>query len=205
MSSAKPVSHTAQSDQAFRGSGAFVQGARVDYRQLLGHHDEAASSLGGVVVLGGPRGVGKGSLLREMRRELSQSGRLVLFGRGEPAQAVPYGALKEPASQALSFLESRGLAERFFDNHARALGVLLPGLSPPSQSGQRARDKMAFFEDLRAFFIDLAAQVPLTLLLADLHHADNDTRDVIRFLAAHLFVAHGTGRQDTRDLSLIHI
>jgi len=196
---AESAPDAADADKSLKGSGAFVQGARTDYRQLLMHHDEAASALGGVVVLGGPRGVGKGSLLSEMRRELSQTGRLVLFGRGEPAQAVPYGALKEPASQALAFLESRGLAERFFDDHARALGVLLPGLSPPSQSGQRARDKMAFFEDLRAFFIDLAAQVPLTLLLADLHHADNDTRDVIRFLAAHLFVAQAAGRQDTRD------
>ncbi|MCP4504701.1 MAG: AAA family ATPase [Deltaproteobacteria bacterium] len=192
------MSYLSSSAASTPTQSAFVQGARADYRQVLMHHDEAASDCGGVVVLGGPRGVGKGTLLSEMRRELSQAGRLVLFGRGELASAVPYGALKGPASQALAFLESRGLAERFFDDHARALGVLLPGLAPP-QSAQRARDKMAFFEDLRAFFIDLAAQVPLTLLLADLHHADDDTRDVIRFLAAHLFVAQAAGRQDNRD------
>jgi transcriptional regulator with GAF, ATPase, and Fis domain/tetratricopeptide (TPR) repeat protein len=152
---------------------------------LLEIHDELASAGGGVIVLGGQRGVGKAPLLSDVRRELSARGRLVLFGRAEQAATHPFAALREPAAQALTFLEARGLAEGFLDDNARALGVLLPSLQ--HQPTPRARDKTGFLEALRAFFIDLGRHGPLTVLLSDLHYADDDTRDAVRFLAHHLF------------------
>lgn len=171
---------------------AFTRGSREALSDLLTLHQTLAEEGGGVVVLTGPRGVGKGTLLAETRREMSGKGRMVLFGRAEQAATRPYAPFCEPAAQALAQLESRGVAEEFLDRHARALGVLLPGLAPPA-SGQ-AKDKTAFFESLRGFFLDLAAYGAVTLLLTDVHHADADTRDLIRFLAAHLFDPDVPGR-----------
>ena len=168
-----------------------VDGVRHTLADLLQLHDEL-QVLGGVVVLGGPRGVGKGHLLAELRKELGRTGRLVLFGRAEQTATQPYAMLRDPAAQALAFLESRGLADAFLDNHSRALSVLVPALAASSSSGfSRARDKTAFLEGLRALFLDLAQHTPLTLQLVDLHYADDDTRDAIRFLARHLFNPDG--------------
>lgn len=174
-----------------RASNRGASGARRDLSALQALHDELASGSGGVVVLEGPRGVGKASLLSELRRELSLQGRLVLFGRAEQTATAPYATLREPAAQALAFLETRGLAERFLDDHAAALSVLLPSLQAPSSA--KKQDKMGFFEGLRAFFLAVAEVASPTLLLADLHYADDDTRDLVRFLAAHLFHPDGTG------------
>src|SRR5262249_52290970 len=144
-----------------------LEGSKRNLTQLLELHDELAGLGGGVVVLGGPRGVGKALLLAELRRDLSAKGRLVLFGRAEQAAPHPFAALREPAAQALAFLEARGVAEDFLDKHARALAVLLPTLQ--HSPAPRARDKTGFLEALRAFFIELAKASPLTLLLSDLH------------------------------------
>jgi transcriptional regulator with GAF, ATPase, and Fis domain/tetratricopeptide (TPR) repeat protein len=164
---------------------SLLEGSKRNLGALLELHDELAGQGGGVVVLGGPRGVGKALLLSELRRELSARGRIVLFGRAEQAATHPFAALREPAAQALSFLEARGVAEEFLDSHARALAVLLPSLQ--SAPTARARDKTGFLEALRAFFIEIGRFGPVTMLLSDLHYADDDTREALRFLAQHLF------------------
>ncbi|MCC7075454.1 MAG: sigma 54-interacting transcriptional regulator [Deltaproteobacteria bacterium] len=167
-----------------------LEGSRRSLSALVELH-EALAPGSGVIVVGGPRGVGKALLLGELRRELAGRGRLVLFGRAEQAATHPYASLREPAAQALAFLEARGVAEDFLETHARAVSVLLPQLSgftrSSSHGAPRARDKAAFFEALRAFFAALAHLQPLTLILSDLHAADDDTRDAVRFLAQHLF------------------
>jgi transcriptional regulator with GAF, ATPase, and Fis domain/tetratricopeptide (TPR) repeat protein len=162
-----------------------LEGSKRNLAALLELHDELSGGGGGVAVLGGARGVGKALLLGELRRELSARGRLVLFGRAEQAATHPFAALREPAAQALAFLEARGVAEEFLDSHARALAVLLPSLQASPTA--RARDKTGFLEALRAFFIEIGRFGPLTMLLSDLHYADDDTREALRFLAQHLF------------------
>jgi transcriptional regulator with GAF, ATPase, and Fis domain/tetratricopeptide (TPR) repeat protein len=175
-------------------------GERRDLHGLLQLHEELAQEAGGVTVLEGPRGVGKAALLGELRRELSAKGRLVLFGRAEQTATAPYACLRDPAAQALQFLEARGLAETFLDTHAAALGVLLPTLA--AQSGRaRTQDKTGFFEALRAFFLDLAGVSAPTLLIADLHYADDDTRDLLRFLAGHLFDPESPGGDPAEGFS----
>jgi DNA-binding NtrC family response regulator/tetratricopeptide (TPR) repeat protein len=170
-------------------SHSLVDGARRNLALLKQLHDELAGS-GGVVVVGGPRGVGKALLLAELRKELGPQGRLVLLGRSERSATKPYALFSEPMAQALAFLEARGLAESFLDAHARALHVLVPALAS-STSPNLPRDKTAFFESLRALFLDLARHSVPTLLLVDVHHADDDSRDAVRFLARHLFAPDG--------------
>jgi DNA-binding NtrC family response regulator/tetratricopeptide (TPR) repeat protein len=173
---------------------ALVDEARRNLSALKKLHDELAGS-GGVVVLGGPRGVGKALLLTELRRELGQQGRLVLLGRPEQAATQPYAMFRDPMTQALAFLEARGQAERFLDAHAPALQMLVPALAS-SSAPNRPRDKTAFFESLRALFLDLGRHGPLTLLLVDVHYADDDSRDALRFLARHLFAPDGVDVDD---------
>jgi tetratricopeptide (TPR) repeat protein len=158
---------------------------RQDLQRLLALRDKLAQDRGGVIVLTGPSGVGKVALLETLRRDLAARGELVLFGRAEQMATAPYALLREPAAQALAFLETRGVGSKFLDTHPQALGALLPSLSPGL--GKSAPDRTAFFESLRAFFVDLAGVASPTVLLGDVHYADDDTRDLVRFLAAHLF------------------
>jgi DNA-binding NtrC family response regulator/tetratricopeptide (TPR) repeat protein len=171
----------------------------LDVQALARVHEELAD--GGVLWVIGSRGMSKAALLSELRRELSARGRLVLFGRGEKTVDAPYGALTEPLSQALQFLEARGTAEAFMDRHASALAVILPSLLSPAP---RAPDKLAFLEALRALFFELSKEAPLSLLLADVHYVDDDTRDALRFLARHLFDPDvGAGDEDRGDGVLV--
>jgi hypothetical protein len=164
---------------------------------LLELHDELAGAGGGVIMLGGGRGVGKAQLLAELRKDLSGRGRFVLFGRAEQTATHPFSALREPAAQALAFLENRGVAEEFLEEHARALAVLLPTFQ--HGPAPRARDKTGFLEALRAFFIDLGRCGPLTGRLSDLHYADDDTREAVRFLGQHLFNPEVGGLRSNDD------
>ncbi len=172
-----------------RPGRAFVESEEVQV--VLSLHDDRVKRGGGLVLLEGPRGVGKGSILAQVRSDLAARGRLVLFGRAERTGTRAYAALVEPVAQAMAFLESRGLAESFLETHTHALSVLLPRLAPGGPPA-RARDKVGFFESLRAFFIDLAHHTPLTILLLDLHYGDEDTRDLVRFLCQHLFAPERT-------------
>ena len=76
-------------------SKPLLEGSRKNLSALVELHDELAQG-GGVIILGGPRGVGKALLLGELRKELAGRGRLVLFGRAELSAtpeltlAVPY-------------------------------------------------------------------------------------------------------------------
>ncbi len=157
-------------------------------------HDSLSDS-GGIIVLAGQRGVGKALLLAELRKQLAPRGRLVLLGRAERATTWPYALLHEPAAQALAFLEARGVAESFLERHALALSVLVPALQATTTASP-ARDKTAFLEALRAMFVELARTAPLTLVLTDLHAADDDARDAVRFLARHLFSPDGAEPDD---------
>lgn len=172
-----------------------VDGARRSLTELEKLHDSLADAGGGIVVLAGQRGVGKALLLAELRKSLAPRGRVVLLGRAEAGTTWPYALLHEPAAQALAFLEARGLADTFLEQHALALSVLVPALQAATTTSP-ARDKTAFLEALRAMFVDLASIAPLTLILTDLHAADDDGRDAVRFLARHLFSPEGAEGDD---------
>ena len=178
-----------------------VDGARRSLAELEGLHDSLTES-GGVIVLAGQRGVGKALLIAELRKLLVPKGRLVLIGRGERAVTQPYALLQEPATQALAFLEPRGLADVFLERHALALSVLVPALQQTSML-RMARDKTAFLEALRAFIVDLARVAAPTLLLTDLHAADDDARDAVRFLARHLYSPDGADADDVNPGVLV--
>ncbi len=166
-----------------------VDGARRSLGELEKLHDSLGES-GGIIVLAGQRGVGKALLLAELRKQLAPRDRVVLLGRAERGTTWPYALLHEPAAQALSFLEARGIADEFLERHALALSVLVPALQATTTASP-ARDKTAFLEALRAMFVELATVAPLTLILTDLHAADDDGRDAVRFLARHLFSPDG--------------
>ena len=178
-----------------------VDGARRSLAELEALHDSLTGT-GGVIVLAGQRGVGKALLVTELRKLLVPKGRLVLLGRGERAVTQPYALLQEPVTQALAFLEPRGLADVFLERHALALSVLVPALQQTSMP-RVARDKTAFLEALRAFIVDLARIAPPTILLTDLHAADDDAREAVRFLARHLYSPDGADADDVNPGVLV--
>ncbi len=178
-----------------------VDGARRSLAELEALHDSLTDT-GGVIVIAGQRGVGKALLVTELRKLLVPKGRLVLLGRGERAVTQPYALLQEPVTQALAFLEPRGLADVFLERHALALSVLVPALQQTSMP-RVARDKTAFLEALRAFIVDLARIAPPTILLTDLHAADDDAREAVRFLARHLYSPDGADADDVNPGVLV--
>ena len=172
---------------------------RQDLHRLLALHERKREDGGGVIALTGLAGVGKTALLESLRRDLAARGELVLFGRAEAMTTASYAPLREPAQQALTFLEHRGVASQFLDEHGQALGVLVPALS--SGLGTGALDRTGFFESLRAFLVDLGRLNTPTVLLGGVHFADDDTRDLIRFLASHLFNPNAIGTDPSERFS----
>ncbi len=128
---------------------------------------EAAAGQGGALVIEGEEGVGKSRLLREFRLFAAVEGARIGRGRGTAEAAQPLG----PFAEAL-----------------RSVGLEVPSLAPnapPGEFGRRARYRL-----YREIALDLAAHSqtgpPLVLLLDDLHLAEAESEELLRYLGEEL-------------------
>ena len=163
---------------------------------LVGRGTELAVLLGstgladgerGPVLLGGDAGIGKTRLLRELGATARAADRRVLVGHcidlGE--SAVPF----QPFAEAFGVVtdeERDRLAEQL-----PALAPLLPWTSP----GEAVQvDRGELFASVAAGLDQLAAEVPVLLVVEDAHWAEASTRHLIRFLLTYVF---------THDVALV--
>jgi predicted ATPase/DNA-binding CsgD family transcriptional regulator len=131
---------------------------------------EALTGNGSVVVLGGEAGIGKSRLAETLGREAADSGALVLTGHCyDFAVTPPYGPWGELIEQyAAGTSQSPGRA-----------AIPVPHLTHgASQSAQ--------LSDIRDFFFAIARDRPLILILEDVHWADAESFELLRFIARQL-------------------
>lgn len=142
---------------------------------------------GGTLVLAGPLGVGKSSLLAEAAVRAGRGGFLVLAGRASPlAEGRAYALILDALRTYLRDLDrSRrtslvmGLPE---------LGCLFPGLDLPQPEPLHdpALEKTRLFEALSRLLERLSRQQPLLLSLDDLQWADSQSLEMLGHLASSL-------------------
>jgi DNA-binding CsgD family transcriptional regulator len=168
-------------------SPTFV-GRGVELQTLDAARRRAADADPAVVLVGGEAGVGKTRLVAELAARCATDGTRVLAGACVPVGdgALPYA----PIVQALrALLVEVGVSEvrELVGPSWRELARLLPALGEPDRTGPRDHAAQArLFELLLGLLGRIGEQVPLVLVVEDLHWADRSTRDLLAFLVRNL-------------------
>jgi DNA-binding CsgD family transcriptional regulator/tetratricopeptide (TPR) repeat protein len=168
-------------------SPTFV-GRGEELQTLQAARRRAADADPAVVLVGGEAGVGKTRLVAELAARCATDGTRVLVGGCVPVGdgALPYA----PIVQALrALLVEVGVNEvrELVGPSWRELARLLPALGEPDRTGPRDQAAQArLFELLLGLLGRIGEQVPLVLVVEDLHWADRSTRDLLAFLVRNL-------------------
>jgi serine/threonine-protein kinase len=145
---------------------------RPDARARLRSAWSTAQVVGETVLVGGPSGVGKSSLVRRFTETL---GAPVCWGRASPVEHVPYQAL-DSALDALWALPATGSAPAEDRAHAERLFRRLGrGPETPLTAGEAA----AGVRGLQALLEHLSAAQGLVLVVDDVQWADADSMGVL--------------------------
>jgi predicted ATPase len=161
---------------------------RVEELELLeSARRRAADGEPAVVLVGGEAGVGKSRLVAELAARCAADGMRVLYGGCVPVggDGLPYAPIVEalrPLPDELGIDAVRELAGPSW----RELARLLPSLGEPSPgpAGQAAQARL--FELLLGLLVRLSRQTPVTMVVEDVHWADQSTRDLLAFLIRNL-------------------
>jgi DNA-binding CsgD family transcriptional regulator len=155
---------------------------RTDELAAIGSAVEAAASGGGSsMLIEGPPGIGKTRLLREAA-DRAEAGRLdVLRARGDELESeLPFGLVRQLFEARLAGESGRRRAALL----SGAAKLAEPVLEPRAQPG--AGGAQAAFHGLYWLTANLSGQVPLVLVIDDLHCADLPSLEWLGYLTRRL-------------------
>jgi predicted ATPase len=161
---------------------------RIEELQTLdAAQKRAADADPAVVLVGGEAGVGKTRLVAELSSRCA-TGTRVLVGGCVPVGdgALPYAPIIEMLRALLADLGADALRELVGPSW-QELARLLPALGAPDRivlPDQAAQARL--FELVLGLLGRLGEQVPLVVVVEDLHWADRSTRDLLAFLVRNL-------------------
>jgi DNA-binding SARP family transcriptional activator/tetratricopeptide (TPR) repeat protein len=143
--------------------------------------DDARSGRGRIVVLLGEAGIGKSRLVAEVMTDARQGTGRVLFGRAyESAQILPFGPWVDAIRNTALLAEDAtlsGLSPVWRAELARLFPELAgPDLPAPSD------DYLHLFESLVHLIAHLAAARPITIVVEDVHWADEMSVRLLSFV-----------------------
>jgi DNA-binding CsgD family transcriptional regulator/tetratricopeptide (TPR) repeat protein len=148
----------------------------------------AADAEPAVVLVGGEAGIGKTRVIAELTARRTHDGTRVLHGGCVPVGdgGLPYAPIVEALRALLSDVGVNKVRELVGPSWPE-LARLLPALGAPDQTVQPEQAAQArLFELLLGLLGRLSEQVPLVLVVEDLHWADRSTRDLLAFLIRNL-------------------
>jgi predicted ATPase len=161
---------------------------RIEELQVLeAARRRAADAEPAVVLVGGEAGVGKTRLVAELTARCAADGTRVLAGGCVPVggDGLPFAPIMEALRPLPEELGTDTVRE-FAGPSWRELARLLPALGEPEggPAGQVAQARL--FELVLGLLVRLSQQTPVTLLVEDLHWADQSTHDLLAFLVRNL-------------------
>lgn len=143
---------------------------------------------GGVVLLRGPRGVGKEQLASELVRYAKQAGHTAIFeGHTPAAGGASFHPFAELARQAMTWAEQNGASEAIVDPILADLHPVLDHLTADREAPPSLDQKLRFFEGVRRLLAAIADRARLVAIVHDLERADGDTLELASYLADNLF------------------
>ncbi|MGV0806252.1 BTAD domain-containing putative transcriptional regulator [Mycolicibacterium setense] len=166
------------------GPGPFV-GRGPELGQLLSVWQTALIAGTRAVLIAGEPGVGKTRLAGEWSRQAYEQGAVVLYGRSDEDLGAPY----QPFAEALrTLVPCVGIDRLRGMRGAEALLPLVPGLTdvlpdlaaPPH--GDADTERYALFDSVVALLGVASLEVPIVLVLDDLHWAAKPTLLLLRHL-----------------------
>ncbi|WP_433993785.1 BTAD domain-containing putative transcriptional regulator [Mycolicibacterium porcinum] len=166
------------------GPGPFVGRGR-ELAELLAAWQSALTDGTRAVLIAGEPGVGKTRLAGEWSRQAYEQGAVVLYGRSDEDLGAPY----QPFAEALRTLVPCIGPERLRGMRGiEALLPLVPGLTDvlpdlvPSPHGDPDTERYALFDAAVALLGIASMDVPIVLVLDDLHWAAKPTLLLLRHL-----------------------
>jgi DNA-binding NarL/FixJ family response regulator len=183
-------------------------GRQAELDLLVGALDATVAGRGGLVLLGGPPGIGKSRLADELAEIGAARAVQVLWGRCWEAGGAPAywpwtqslrGLVRNADTASLQVLVAGGgadLAQLLPDIRERLAG--LPELEPAPPEAARFR----LFDHVSGFIARAAEAEPVLLVLEDLHAADASSLLLLQFLAAELGQTRALVLGTYRDVEL---
>jgi DNA-binding SARP family transcriptional activator len=164
-------------------------GRQEQRAEIMDAVELAIAGDGGMLLVAGMAGIGKSRLLREVAAGAEWRGAQVSWGHGrEDAQALPFGALREALTTALTPVRARGLALLLSPHTLSALVLLLPQLTellpdvPPHAPQLGERQAAIFHAALADALRALGQLAPQLIVLEDLHWFDPATLEALGVL-----------------------
>jgi tetratricopeptide (TPR) repeat protein len=185
--SLRPVTRDNPGEMSGRVASPTLVGRVEELETLEAARRRAADGEPAVVLVGGEAGVGKTRLAAELTARCLVDGTRVLAGGCVPVggNGLPFAPIMEalrPLPEELGVDAVRELGGPSW----RELARLLPTLGEPEAgpAGQVAQARL--FELLLGLLARLSQKTPVTLVVEDLHWADQSTRDLLAFLVRNL-------------------
>ena len=188
-SDAAPLSKRPITDEWYARSPTFESSLiarEEEWSTLTKAWNVVAKGMSRIVLIQGEAGVGKSRLAEEFLRWVVAQGGSVLRGHGYDVRAgIPYEPVVELVRDALNAPGLAGTAPEWLTEVTRLLPELrqrFPNLSEPTTPPPSA-EAWRLFEGVAQLMLALAAERPVVVSLDDIQWCDEDSCNLLRFLA----------------------
>nr|WP_298098218.1 AAA family ATPase [uncultured Shinella sp.] len=139
------------------------------------------------LLIGAEAGGGKSRLVEEFSSRIADRALVLKGGCVEQREAtLPYAAVTAVLHELIQIRGVLAAKSLIGAEGAREIAWLLPEFGETSERFDAGIARARLFETLRTLFEALAREMPLVLIIEDLHWADQATCDLLRFLTARL-------------------
>ncbi|MBB3647597.1 ATP/maltotriose-dependent transcriptional regulator MalT [Rhizobium sp. BK619] len=164
----------------FSGRAAELDAMESAFRDVSGGRQRS-------ILLGAEAGGGKSRLVEEFADRLS--GRALILKGGcieQRESALPYAPVTAVLHELVQLRGGTAVRSLVGAASARELAWLLPEFGETSERFDAGIARARLFEALRKLFEELAREMPLVVVVEDIHWADQATCDLLRFLTTRL-------------------
>ncbi len=157
-----------------------------ELEQIDGMLHEAVAGAGGVLVIEGPPGIGKTTLVGAARRRAQERGLTVLGARGGELEGqFPYGVVRQLFEPALRRASPAAMRE-LLSGAARLAEPVLAGESEGTAAGDSADGAFASMHGLYWLTVNLSLQAPILIAVDDAQWSDQPSLRFLLYLVRRL-------------------